>query len=254
MALVLWVWVIALLLGGCGHMSLGFPASSSPPASQTGVQFAPGYSTAHVYPSADVRFHPTITYLAALQTITDLGLQPLSPCLGAAGSQTPWKSASQESSFDSQDGRGYVQVTITPLAPADWLQRLSALSGVALVYDGPLYCPSISGDLTPVPGRLYFLGYNAQVVYLRITFSAASQAIYPQRLEAVSNLGFRLADPCIEKHRPPGAWHSASQQASFAIGGDLVVAATEANSQAWLAQAQAMDGVTKVEEPYAPAC
>ncbi len=253
-AFLVWLGLIALLLGGCGIKNLSLPASSSTPTGQTGLQFAPAYSLSRAYPSAEVRFRPAVTYLAALQAVTDLGLQPLSSCLGAAGSQTPWKSTSQESSFDSQDGRGDLQVTVTPLTPADWLQRLIAASSVTLVYDGPIYCPNISGDLTPIPGRLYFLGYNAQTVYLRVTFSEASQTSYLQRLEAISNLGFRLADPCFEKQQPHGAWHAVSQQSSFATSGQFVLATTEANSPAWLSQLRATDGVTQVAAPYTPAC
>lgn len=248
------IGLITLLFVGCGLRILE-PAADSPTAtSQTGLQFAPGYSLNRIYPTADIRFRPAITYLMAVQTVTNLGLQPLSPCTGAMGSQTPWKSISQESSFDATDVHGYLQVTVTPLTAPDWLQRLIATSGVTLAYDGPVYCTNITGDVTPVPGRLYFRGYQAPSSYLAVTFASPSQSSYAQRIVAISNLGFRLADPCVEMREATGVWSSASQQADYVASGLLILATTEANSQSWFSQLRATDGVTQVEAPYTPNC
>ncbi|MGH2502936.1 MAG: hypothetical protein ACRDID_10510 [Ktedonobacterales bacterium] len=246
--------LVALLLTGCGSDVFGLSSGTPTATEETGLQFAPDYSLDRIYPSADLRFQPSVSYAAAVETVTSLGLQPLSPCTGAMGSTTPWRPISQQKDFAAQDTHGDLQVTVTSLTAPNWLQRLATTSGVRLVYDGPVYCPSISGDLTPVPGRLYFGGYQAPTEYLAVTFSSTSPDSYAQRIVEVSELGFRLANPCFEQHKPQLAWPGASQQAPFTASGRLILATTDANSQAWRTQLQAVDGIAQIVAPYAPAC
>lgn len=240
-----------LLLSGCAVSGASRGAASAATAQPSA---APIYAPGDAYPFADVRFRSSVDYLTALRLVTGLGLQPLSSCLGAESSSTPWKSADESAIFADAGAPGNLQVMATPLAPGDWVSRLTATNGVDNVYDGPMYCPLIPVDLTPVPGRLYFLGRDAPTRYVRVTFATASVSGYAPALKAVSNLGFRLADPCYERSSPAPAWHSMSQQASFASSGALVLATTEANSPQWLSQLKDVAGVVAIAASYSPAC
>lgn len=240
-----------VLLSGCAVV--GAPRATTSPRAATPTVSAI-HASGDAYPYADVRFRPAVDYLTALRLVTNLGLQPLSSCLGAGGSTTPWRSADQSAAFADTNTPGSLQVMTTPLTPADWVSRLSATTGVVSVYDGPIYCPMIPVDLVPVSGRLYFLGRDAPTVYVRVGFATASVSGYAHALDAVSDLGFRLADPCFERSSPAPAWRPMSQQADFASSGVLVVATTAANSLQWSAQLKHTPGVIAISAPYAPSC
>ncbi len=253
-------WIIGatlplMLLSGCAVAGAPETTASQRAAEPSAMSSATAISApGDAYPSADVRFRPAIDYLTALRLVTNLGLQPLSSCLGADSSTTPWKSADQSAAFTDTNAPGSLQVMATPLAPGDWVSRLTATTGVVSVYDGPMYCPMIPVDLTPVPGRLYFLGRDAPTRYVRVGFATASVSGYARALKAVSDLGFRLADPCFEQSSPAPAWRPMSQQADFASSGALVVATTAANSPQWPAQLKDTPGVIAITAPYAPSC
>jgi hypothetical protein len=207
------------------------------------------------YLLADVHFELSIDYLTALQFVTNLGLQPLYACTGYDGSYVRWRPQDERDGFAATAMPPHtLEVAPTPLAPSDWLQRLLASSSVASIYDGPQFCPNIPVDLTHLPGRLYFLGQSVWVEYVQVKFAPFSANAYGQALSDISALGFRLADPCYEQSLPAPPWRSMGQQASFASGGALVVAITEANSSQWSAQLKDAAGVVGVTAPFAPTC
>jgi hypothetical protein len=248
--------VLLLALAGCvagggSHGSTTSAIAAAPQPTSKVTYLDPGAS----YPLADVHFQTSIGYLAALQFVTNLGLQPLYACTGYDASNVRWQSQDESGGFTATAmPPRTLEVAPTSLAPGDWLQRLAASSSVASIYDGPQHCPLILVDLTPVPGRLYFLGQRAWLEYVRVTFAPSSANTYGQALSALSALGFRLADPCYEQSLPAPLWRSMSQQASFGSGGALVVAITEANSAQWSAQLKDVADVVNVTAPYAPSC
>lgn len=240
--------IMAAAMSGC---SVAAGSGSQAPANHAGLHYAPGYTGDT---EASVYFLPGVSYVTAVRAVADMGLQPLSPCAGAASDHTRWKSADQSTMFSDIDSKGLLQVVATPLSPIEWPKRLLAATGVEGVSVGPAYCPNIGGDLTPMPGQVYFLGYGVQPTYVRVTFSTRQVDAYAASVVEVSDLGFRLADPCFESRRPSPAWHSMSQLSGYEATGALVVATTEANSTRWLAQLSTAPHVMHIEAPYQPAC
>lgn len=169
-----------------------------------------------------------------VETVTSLGLQPLSPCTGAMGSTIPWRPISQQKEFAAQDTRGDLQVTVTPQTSANWPQRLAATSGVGLVYDGPVYCPSISGDLTrtgaPVFRRLsganrvsrrHILAHQPRL--LCAACRRGQRAGIPtgepmlRAAQTTARLARRLAAGALRRKRAPGPRHHGGELAGVAL-------------------------------------
>jgi len=84
--------------------------------------------------------------------------------------------------------------------------------------------------------------------------SFARSVTYDASLSAMNDLGFRLADPCVERAEPKPVWRSPDAGQVYAASGALILATTGANSTRWLDQIRAAPGVRTVEAPYAPAC
>lgn len=178
----------------------------------------PNTSAASLSPTLGVvTFTTPTTYEAALRSIADLGLQLSLPCQGetvidAQGQVRQWgiwRPLGQKDHFSQQN----LWITFTPLAPADWFARLQALPDVKQVTipQGNIACPMNNTGSPPSPSHhfLPLLSANQAGAYSTVTFSGAS-ADYAVELDALLNLGFRLADPCYEHARAQGkspAWH-----------------------------------------------
>ncbi len=90
--------------------------------------------------------------------------------------------------------------------------------------------------------------------YLRVIFSSGN---YDAALNAINNLGFRVANPCYEQARARGskpAWSLMGQEDSFAQAYTLVLATTNNNAATWQSQLRSLHGVTKVEAPFKASC
>ena len=218
-------------------------------------------AAAAAYPSQDpyganVYFIPSVSYAAALRTITSLGLQTGFPCFGGnpSGSEhLQWLPMGEQ---DLPWAHG-LWVESTPVAAPYWLLRLGHASGVASVQSGAglgFACP----QLLPVtsPDQAGFLNADEAGTYVRVTFDAPL-ASYADALAAVDNLGLRLADPCYERgvaHAIPVLWHPMDQAASFAASDALVVATTIYASTTWQAQLQATQEVVTIQAPAVTSC
>jgi hypothetical protein len=225
------------------------------------VTFWPGSSSTYPYPTAFVSFAPGTTFVVALHLVTDLGLQPLSPCSGAGFVGAPWYPVDEQDSYfgDPSDpglwvhgavpsGEDIPQSENDPDAAPDWLGRLSQLAAVTKIYDGgpggcPLIEPGTTGPMFPDP--------NTPSFYLSVTFVATTS--YDQALFTLSDLGFRLADPCYEQSKT-AAWHPMGQETSFDHSHQLLVATTWANSTTWSTQVGAASGVINVASYVAGNC
>ena len=105
------------------------------------------------------------------------------------------------------------------------------------------------------PHALNFLGPNAPITYVRATFSGDTG--YDAALDAVNNLGFRLANPCYEQARSRGnkpTWNTAGQENTFGSSHTLLLATTSYNATAWLSQLKTVVGVTGVDVPVTATC
>ena len=264
--------LLAATLAGCVSVA-GGGSQPTPHAASSALtpsplvipKVTPGESGAGVVHQADVIFSASTDFYSALQMVTNLGLQPVDHCTGYFSSAVRWRAqdynfrwlapvAYPEGATPPPGPLHELAVAPAPLAPSDWLQRLAALPSVKSIYDGFSSCPDIMEDLTPVPGALYFLGVKARTEDLRVSFAATGAGGYGQALATISNLGFRLADPCYEQSASPLAWSPVGQQATFASSGALVVAITAANSTQWLAQLKTAPGVVSVQAPYTEQC
>ncbi|HEY7782053.1 MAG TPA: hypothetical protein VIC85_17825 [Ktedonobacterales bacterium] len=187
---------------------------------------------------ATVRF--STPYADALRAVTDLGLQPAaSVCgsdIGDYGSAAVvyrgpwWQPVGAEEAFAARDGT--LVVRPTPLAAPDWSDRLRGVAGatVLTVYPAntPFNCPPRDVEGTPPPGASKVIAADQVDVAARVTF-ARPAVDYGAALNAVTDLGLRLADPCYERAKGRGtapSWHPMGQEATFASAGTLVVAPT----------------------------
>lgn len=130
-----------------------------------------------------------------------------------------------------------------PLAPNDWLQRLAALPDVTQVDDALDTCPELLG-IGSTPGAGSYLDPSSlkTPTYLHVTFAAGMD--YAQAVTTVSDLGFRLADPCYEQTKPTPAWHPMGQESSYAASHSLTLALTDANATLWRQQLAKTAGMT----------
>ena len=185
---------------------------------------------------AYVQFASTLSFQQGLRLITDLGLQTIAFCA------IQWKPTG--SATDFANGHSLVVVATVNSAPL-WFNRLQATPGMtSLQASGPHSCPMMQYD----PHALNFLDPNAPVTYARATFS--SDTDYDAALDAVNNLGFRLANPCYEQARARGdkpAWNTAGQENTFGASHTLLLATTSYNAATWLSQLKTVAGVTSVD-------
>jgi hypothetical protein len=152
---------------------------------------------------------------------------------------------SQKDSF-----AGYHALLVSPtlLAPEGWLDRVRSLAGFSMAQtDVVTNCPAILSPSPPftVPGPPEAL----------ITFAAPTT--YTAALEAMANLGVRLADPCYEALLRAGArpsWHLMGQESAFADGYVLVVASTLLAPGDWLKRTRALPAVHSIQTPVVSHC
>jgi hypothetical protein len=246
----------ALLFTGCATVTAQAPQRPNTPARATAtptqspkLTFSGPWTLTHPDQYTSIDFTPTTSYADALEQVTDLGLQPVNFCAGAQLAAT-WAPLSQAKTFATGNG-GQMGVFATPAAPSDWLARLSALPQIASLENGDVFCQLIPvGDPNAPTG--VFLGPAAKVMTIQVTFIAGDA--YDQALAAMTNLGFRLTNPCAE-HAPAGtAWQPAGQASAFAASHALTLATTFANSTIWQRQLTQMQGVHAVQINYSPAC
>jgi len=194
--------------------------------------------------SASVHFDSSVTYEHALRSITDLGLQIFALC---ARANTSWRPVGNEDSYPS------MLVESTPLAPPGWLNRLKAIPGVQSVQEesGVVFCPRLV--LAP-PGTTAFLPRGQVGTYISVTFGSSVKS-YETALAAVSNLGFRLGNPCYEQAKgAKSAWSPMGQEDMFTHTHTLILATTSMNSTHWNDQLRAVAEVTQVETTFDVKC
>lgn len=262
----------SLLLAACGGQTLaGSKRMAAATATPSSKLYYRGDGPGSWYPYAQVTFTRSTSYATALRIVTDLGLQPASPCSGTdGGPNTRWQAnglgQSDIYAEDIREGLAPIlwvfvasrsvydyDVTLYYAAPSDWPVRLSQQNAVTLVDDRTKGCTAgPSGDLTPIPGQVYFLDPAQPPMYIRVSFAAGTS--YDQAMAAVSALGFRLADPCYEQAQPRPTWHPMGQETAFAASSGLTVATTGANAITWKQQLASTNGVTGLIVPYQPTC
>lgn len=191
--------------------------------------------------SAVVEFDPSVGYAQALRIVTDLGLQPIVPCINVAGMQ--WQPNNPGDPWS-----GGLLVLSTPTAPLGWMTPLSKVIGVQKVSQpNPVYsCPSMTGARA-TPGVAAALPADQAGTPMRITFPATTS--YDDALIKAYRLGFRLADPCYE-NLPAGTrapWRPMGQETRFAATHALLVVTTRSASTQWQRQAQAAFGAANVQ-------
>ncbi|MBA2396350.1 MAG: PQQ-binding-like beta-propeller repeat protein [Ktedonobacteraceae bacterium] len=191
---------------------------------------------------ASITFVASVSYQQALKAIADLGLQMSAFC------PSMWKE--QVSGGDMFSYHSLSVVAHVNSAPL-WLHRLKTIAGVTDVQAaGPHSCPAMGMNTA-----FFRLHLQQKETLLRVTF--ASTVSYNNALEDVSDLWFRLSDPCYEQARAQGTkptWHPQGQADTFAKAHSLVMATTTFNSINWSKQLHAVPGVATVEEPLKIAC
>ncbi|MGB8347000.1 MAG: hypothetical protein WCD86_19080 [Ktedonobacteraceae bacterium] len=196
---------------------------------------------------AFIAFTEATSYPQALRIVTDLGLQPTSPCIG-----TILNSDGKISSWfwwgpQAEGFAGYphgMYIAPTPLASSDWLARLRALSNVTAIQTTHFvfYC-QLDHTGTPPPSAIVALAPQQAGTYLTVTFSPRAGS-YDQALQEISNLGLRLADPCLERiGKRPGSGYSAGQEQKYAAT-HMLLATTPFSPNNWQKQLAALAGVT----------
>ncbi len=192
---------------------------------------------------ANVYFSDTTTFQQAIRLITDLGLQSIVFCA------SQWKP--MDSDTDFANGH-WLPIVATVNSSPLWFNRLQIMPGVASVQAaGPHSCPVMRYD----PNALKFLGPDAPITYVRASFSGGTG--YDAALDAVNNLGFRLANPCYEEARSRGdkpTWNAAGQENPFGSSQMLLLATTSFNATTWLSQLKAVASVTSVDTGVRVVC
>ena len=229
-------------------------------------------------------FDPSVSYDDALRAVTDLGLQPSVECgyeddlkAGRVISNMQWQPAGQRAFF-LQEHRLFV--ALTPLAPADWIERLKHVPGwVANITleraSQPLFCPNASTGWGPPstdstgssPTSLDTSGPAATILdYAQAASSPTARVVfapyttYDEALYAISDLGLRLADPCYERaqlanYPTPAPWPGAGQEQRFAATHDLIVStASIVTPVNWNQKVKVLAGVSNVAVPYTVSC
>jgi outer membrane protein assembly factor BamB len=200
---------------------------------------------------ADITFRSSVSYEQALKLVTDLGLQT-QILLCEVPPDNPWKPVGDQSAFPD------MLVTSTPIAAPGWLDRLKAMPQVAQTQEfGAHSCPLMPVSPTPLPtGTPVFLPAKQAGTYVRVTFASTTNN-YNATIDALNNLGFRLANPCYERARAQGthpAWNPMGQETTFASSHTLLLATTTWNSTHWQDQLHAISGIVKVEAPVNVQC
>lgn len=194
-----------------------------------------------VVDSAFITFTNAISYQQALRMITDLGLQTSNTCAFS------WKPQSAAQNFP--ESHNLFVVATVGSAPL-WLSRLKASPNVSMVNVQTVFsCPADIGNQQPL-----YIPKSQVGTYVRVTFSGGS---YDAALNAINNLGFRLANPCYEQARARGSkptWSLMGQETSFAQTHSLLLATTNMNATTWRSQLQALPGVTQVNAPFKASC
>lgn len=194
-----------------------------------------------VVDSASITFTNATSYQQALRMITDLGLQTSNACA------LSWKPQSAAQGF--AESHNLLVVAMVGSAPL-WLYRLKASPNVSGVNVNPVFsCPMELANQQPL-----YIPRNQIGTYVRVTFSGGS---YDATLNAINNLGFRLANPCYEQARARGskpAWSLMGQETTFAQTHSLLLATTNINATTWRSQLSALPGVTQVTAPFKASC
>jgi len=228
----------------------GYPGSNQP------ASVAPTTSPKITF--AAIAFTEATSYPQALQLVTDLGLQPTAPCTGTKlapdgkiGSWFWWRPM-------AEGFAGYprgMYIAPTPLASSNWLARLRAMRGVTKIQTTHFvfYCPADQLG-TPSPGAVVALAPQQAGTYLTVTFSPRAGS-YDQALQAISNLGLRLADPCLERTgKRPGAGYSAGQEQKYTATRTLLLATTTNSPNNWQKQLASVTSVLSVRIPAPTTC
>ena len=190
---------------------------------------------------ASVTFASSVSYQQALKIIADLGLQVSAFC------PSMWKPQLSGDIFSDHSLSVFASVNSAPL----WLSRLKATTSVQDAQTvGAHSCP-----MERVDDDFSRLHLQQSGTLVQVTF--APTVSYGDALEAVSNLWFRMADPCYEQARAQGTkptWHSQGQADTFAKTHSFIVATTPLNSIHWSDQLRAVTGVVKVDAPLKMTC
>lgn len=253
--------LLPLGLGSCGQ-------TISPRALATRtVEPSP---TVRVTPkSAYVTFAVGVSYPAAVHTVTDLGLQARTFCEGiaysppgaAASTQGWWEQEASALDFPVPSGpdagRGLLYVSPTPLAPSDWDTRLAATAGVVKeqIYTDEPKCALHFVYTAPPAGAAHYVADDQVGTLVRAIFD--ERASYDSAVVLVSQLGFRLSEPCYEQARAAGqtpAWHSMGQESSFSSNRNVLVRVTYFNATTWRQQLATNPSVQAVEAPVTVTC
>lgn len=209
--------------------------------------------------SALVFFTPTTPYTQALRIATNIGLRPLPPSctatmLGSNGKIETWYAWAPPAKGFSIASAG-MYVAPTSLASSDWLTRLRALPDVANVQTTTfVFLCSLAHMGTPPPDTIVALAPQRAGTYLTVAFSSQADS-YDLSLQAISNLGLRLADPCLErsgKQLSPG--YFAGQEQKYTATHTLVLATTANSPNNWQKQLASLAGVTSFHIVSASTC
>ena len=253
---LLLVTVSAAALTGCaGATAAGqtkAPQATATTSPDAKLLFGGGASLARPYPFAEISFTDlTLSHAASIATVTDLGVMLHAPCTAPGA---PWQPAETTDVPVSSPALPDVWVVGPvsqfldfslgdPLAPGDWLHKLAALPMVTQVHDATVFCPLIPlSGFTPGAGAYLDPATWKTPTYLHVTF--APTLGYAQAVATISDLGFRLADPCYEQTKPTPAWHAMGQKQSYAASNSLTLALTDANATLWRQQLAKMAGVS----------
>jgi hypothetical protein len=238
-----------------GSMVLVLTRLHSP---QTSQSFPGSSQTASALPTtspkitfAGIAFTGTTSYHQALRLVTDLGLQPTLPCSGTElaldgkiGSWFWWHPLAE--GFASYPHGMYIATT--PLASSNWLVRLRITRSVTKIQTTHFVfnCPADQLG-TPSPGAVVALAPQQAGTYLTVTYSPRAGS-YDQALQEVSNLGFRLADPCLERTgKQPPSNYSAGQEQKYAATHMLLLATTPNSPNNWQKQLASLAGVASFQ-------
>ncbi len=193
--------------------------------------------------AASIHFADSVSYTQAIRIITDLGLQTVAECT------VQWVPQGGKSYYSSPN---WLTVSATVASAPLWLERLQTTPGVIETQVmGPHSCPNMRYD----PNKPAYLGPDAPVTYLRVTFQDATS--YDSAVDAVNDLGLRLANPCYEQARAQGkkpTWNTIGQEQSFSQAHALILATSFNSAVIWQQQLQSLSGVKSVDAPYQAAC
>lgn len=192
---------------------------------------------------ADVVFSSLIPYGTALSEIGSLGLQPANYCYelsSATGGNVLWKPLlpADAAELDADT----LPVSVTLLAPADWLSRLRAQPGVMNVDPNVTYhCGSSSSGSAQQP----ISAPTPQDVQVSFT----SDTTYGTALIDLYTLGLQLTNPCDEAAIRRGAhpsWQPLGQEGVFAQAHTLLALVTVLAPSDWRTRVQATSGVVSI--------